>query len=130
VLGVEFGPNFGFVMLTCVVGGVMGVTFGAFLAAILKGSEGLRLAVMLTVSLLSSALAGMMFPTIKYVVVEAVPILQYVNPANLVSDAFYALYYYGPGERFTLNLLLMLAFSAVFSLAVYFVTRRQKYASI
>lgn len=130
VLGVDFGSSFGYVALICVVGGIMGVTFGAFLASILRGSEGLRIAVMLTVSLLCSALAGMMFPTIKYVVVEAVPVLQYINPANLVSDAFYALYYYGPGERFTLNLLLMLAFSAVFSLAVYLVTRRQKYASL
>ncbi len=130
VLGVDFGPNFGYVALTCVVGGVMGVTFGALLAALIKGSEGLRLAVMLTVSLLSSALAGMMFPTIKYIVVEAVPALSYINPANLVSDALFALYYYGPGPRFTLNLTLMLAFSAVFSLAVYIVMRRQKYASL
>jgi ABC-2 type transport system permease protein len=130
VLGVDFGPNFGYVALTCVASGVMGVTFGALLAALVKGSAGLRLAVMLTVSLLSSALAGMMFPTIKYIVVEAVPALSYINPANLVSDALYALYYYGPGPRFALNLALMMAFSVVFSLAVYIVMRRQKYASL
>jgi ABC-2 type transport system permease protein len=47
-----------------------------------------------------------------------------------VSDALYALYYYGPGARFTLNILLMLAFTALFSLVVYLVTRRQKYASL
>ena len=130
VLGVNFGPNIGYIVLTCVISGIMGVTFGAFLAAVIRGSDSLRLAVMLTVSLLSSAVAGMVFPTIKYLAVEAIPALQYGNPANRVSDAFYALYYYGPGERLTLNLLLMLAFSAVFSLAVYFVTRRQKYASL
>lgn len=130
VLGVDFGPRFGHLALTCVVSGVMGVTFGAFQSALVKGSNGLRLAVMLAVSLLSSALAGMMFPTIKYIVVEAVPALAYINPANLVSDALYALYYYGPGPRFTLNLVLMLAFSAVFSLVVYIVMRRQKYASL
>ena len=130
VLGVDFGPQLGFAALTCIVGGVMGVTFGAFLASVIRGSDSLRLAVLLTVSLLSSALAGMVFPTIKYAVTEAVPVMQYINPAGLVSDAFYALYYYGAGARFTLNILLMLGFTVVFSLAVYLVTRRQKYASL
>ncbi len=130
VLGVDFGGHLGYVVLTCVVAGVMGVTFGAFLAALLKGSDGLRLAVILSVSLLCSALAGMVFPTVKYLAVEAVPVLQYINPANLVSDAFYALYYYGPGGRYTLNILLMLSFSVVFTLIVYLATRRQKYASL
>lgn len=130
VLGVDFGAQLGYVVLTCVAAGCMGVTFGAFLASLIRGSDSLRLAVLLTVSLLSSTLAGLVFPTIKYTVTEAVPIMQYINPAGLVSDAFYALYYYGPGPRFTLNILLMLAFTVVFSLVVYLVTRRRKYASI
>ena len=130
VLGVDFGTQLGYVVLTCVVAGCMGVTFGAFLASLIRGSDSLRLAVLLSVSLLSSSLAGMVFPTIKYTVTEAVPILQYINPAGLVSDALYALYYYGPGPRFSLNIILMLVFTVVFSLVVYLVTRRQKYASL
>lgn len=130
VLGVNFGNQLGSVLLVCAVAGLMGVTFGAFVAALIPGSENARNAVLLSVSLLSSTLAGMVSPTLKYLVTEAVPPLQYINPANLVSDALYALYYYGPGQRYTLNLLLMLVFSAVFALGVYLVTRRQKYASL
>jgi ABC-2 type transport system permease protein len=129
-LGVDFGAQLGSVILFCVVAGYMGVAFGAFVASIARGSDGVRLGILLAVSLGSSTIAGMVHPSIKYAVTEAVPVLQYINPANLVSDALYALYYYGGGSRFVLNLLLMLAFSAVFTVIVFFVTRRQKYASI
>ena len=129
-LGVDFGPQLGSIALFCVVAGYMGVAFGAFIASVVRGSEGVRLGVLLGVSLASSTIAGMVHPSIKYTVTQAVPVLQYINPANLVSDALYALYYYGGGSRFTLNLLLMLAFSAVFTVTVFLVTRRQKYASI
>jgi ABC-2 type transport system permease protein len=129
-LGVDFGAQLGRIALLCVVAGYMGVAFGAFLASVIRGSEGVRMGVLLAVSLGSSTIAGMVHPNIKYAVTEAVPILQYINPANLVSDALYALYYYGGGGRFTLNILLMLAFSMLFTVTVFFVTRRQKYASI
>jgi ABC-2 type transport system permease protein len=130
VLGVDFGKQLGGVILTCIVSGIMGVTFGAFLAAVIRGSENIRNAVMIGASLLCSVIAGMVSPSLKYIVTQAVPILQYINPANLVSDALYALYYYGLGTRFTLNIVLMLAFSAAFSVSVYLVMRRQKYASL
>ena len=108
----------------------MGVTFGAMVAALIKTSEGVRMGIMISVSLLLSALAGMVYPGLKYIVTEAVPIMAYINPANLISDAFYALFYYGVGPRFYLNNGLLLAFSIVFTLVVYLVTRRQKYASL
>ena len=130
VLGVNFGAQLGSIVLFCVVAGYMGVAFGALIGAVVRGSEGVRIGVLLAVSLGSSTIAGMVHPSIKYAVTQAVPALQYVNPANLVSDALYALYYYGGGSRFTLNIVLMLAFSAVFTVIVFFVTRRQKYASI
>ena len=130
VLGVSFGSQLGPILLLCLVAGIMGVTFGAFLSALIPGSEQLRNAIMLSVSILSSVVAGMVSPNIKYIVTTAVPPLAYINPANLVSDALYSLYYYGAGSRYVLNLLLMVAFSAVFSIVVFIVTRRQKYASL
>ncbi len=130
VLGVDFGAQLGSIALVCVVSGYMGVTFGAFIASLARGSEGVRMGVLLAVSLASSSIAGMVHPNIKYAVTQAVPVLQYINPANLVSDALYALYYYGGGSRFALNILLMLAFSLIFTVIVFLVTRRQKYASI
>ena len=130
VLGVDFGNQLGGVALICVVAGYMGVSFGAFVASLARGSENTRQGILLAVSLGSSSIAGMVHPDLKYLVTQAVPVLQYINPANLVSDALYALYYYGGGQRFILNILLMLAFSLLFTVTIFAVTRRKKYASI
>jgi ABC-2 type transport system permease protein len=128
VLHVDFGAQLGAVLATCLVSSIMGVAFGAMVAALVKNS-GIRIAVMLAVSLALSSLAGMVSPSLKYLVTDTLPVLSYLNPANLISDAFYALYY-GYNARFILNLALMLGFAVVFTLVVYLVTRRQKYASL
>jgi ABC-2 type transport system permease protein len=130
VLNISFGSQLVPVLVNCFFASIMGVTFGAMVAALVKTSEGVRLAILISISLFFSALAGMVYPSLKYIVTQAVPVMAYLNPANLISDSFYALHYYGVGSRFYLNNGLMLAFSIVFTLVVYLVTRRQKYASL
>jgi ABC-2 type transport system permease protein len=130
-LKVDFGPQIGPILLACFGASLMGVSFGAAVASLVKkGSTHLRMGIMLAISMVSSCLAGLNNISIKYAVTHAVPALAYINPANLVADAFYALYYYSGYDRFLLNLGLMLALSALFLLIVYFATRRRKYASI
>ncbi len=130
VLGVHFGEQLLFVLIACLAGSVTGVTFGAMLGAVIKGGEGIKTAVLLVTSLLMSFLSGLMVSGIKYTVVHAAPIMAYVNPANLISDAFYSLYYYTSYAKFFENVGLLLGFSAVFTLIVYLITRRQRYASL
>lgn len=129
ILGVDFGSRLGYVVLTCFCAGIMGVTFGGFIAAIVRNAN-IRMAAMLTVSLVLSSIAGMVSPQLKFAVTEAAPIMAYINPANLVTDAFYSLFCYSSNTRFFINIALMLGFSALFSGVVYLVTRRQKYASL
>jgi len=108
----------------------MGVSFGALIGASNTKSENFKSALSTAISLTFSFLAGMMMVNVKYIVTHAVPALAWLNPANLITDAFYSLYYYDTYERFYLNIGLLFAFAAVFYLIVYFITRRQKYASI
>ncbi len=130
VLGVHFGNQLLFVLIACLAGSITGVTFGAMLGAVIKGGEGIKIAVLLVTSLLMSFLSGLMVMEIKYTVVHAAPIMAYVNPANLISDAFYSLYYYTSYAKFFENIGLLLGISAVFTLIVYLITRRQRYASL
>jgi len=129
-LKVDFGGQLGFVLVTCFFGSTMGVSFGALIGALVKGNGHIKIAVMISVSMFLSFLAGLMNINIKYTVTHAAPALAYINPANLISDAFYSLYYYSSHTRLFINLGLLLGFSIVFYLVVYFVTRRQKYASL
>ncbi len=130
VLGVQFGDKFGFVILAAVAGSCVGVAYGAVVGALLKKSEGLKTAAIIGLSMIFSFLAGLMYRDMKYIVAKNAPLLSYLNPANLIADAYYSLYYYDTLDRYLLNIGLLFAFSAVLFLIVYFVMRRQKYASL
>jgi ABC-2 type transport system permease protein len=130
VMGIQFNAPLPLLLAACLMGSCMGVTFGAFLSALPIRKEGIKIAVMITVSMVLSFLAGLMVSTIKYAVIHAAPIMAYLNPANVLSDAFYALYAYSDHSRFLFNLGLLAAFSVVFSFVVYLLTRRQKYDSL
>jgi len=130
VLGYEFGSQLGLVVLTALAGCFMGVSFGACIAALIRQKEGIKSGILISTSMLMSFFAGMMYHGIKYVVVQAVPIMAYINPANLITDAFLALYYDGASARFFTNLFILLAFGLLFSLLTFAVLRRQRYASL
>lgn len=129
-LKVSFGNQLGYIMLTCFAGCLMGVSWGAMIGAVIKKKEGVKIAVLIAVSMLCSFLSGMMSDQIKYWVAQTLPVLAYINPANLVTDAFYSLYYYDTYSRFFTNIGLLFAFSILCYFIVYFIMRRQKYASL
>lgn len=130
ILGIDFGNRIGWIVLTLFMGSFVGVSFGAFISAIVVGSESIKLAITLSVSMLGSMLSGMMFSDMKYLVSIHAPIIQYINPVNLISDAFYALYYFTSMDRYLINLGLLGVFAVIFSLGTYFLVRGRKYASL
>ncbi len=77
-----------------------------------------------------SVLSGMMGITMKYVIDKNVPILNKINPANMITDGFYALYYYDTPERFFMNLISLILFSLVLFLISIVILRGEKYDSI
>jgi len=130
VFNVDFGPKTGYVILTAVLGSMTGISFGAFISAIVKKSEGIKIAALIGVSMVGSFLAGMMYQNMKYIIAQNVPVLSYLNPANLLTDALYSLYYYDTFSRYTLNIILLCIFIVIFSLGTYLIIRRRKYASL
>jgi len=130
VIGVDFGNQIGYILFTCFVGCATGISFGAFVSAIVKKSEGVKMAILIGSTMTASFLAGMMNGNMKYIVEKNVPILAYINPVALITDAFYALYYYDTHTRFFMNIGLMSGFTVLFCLFTYLIIRRQKYASI
>lgn len=130
VLGIDFGTKSAYIILICFFGSIAGVSFGAFIGAVVKGSPHLKGSIMVAINLLSSCLAGLMSLNLKYMVTSTLPFMAYINPANLISDALYSLNYYSTYTRFYTNIACLFGMSVVFILAVYYVIRRQKYASI
>ena len=130
VLKIDFGNQIGYILLTCFVGCATGLTFGAFVSSIIKKGEGIKTAILIVFTMTTAFLAGMMFATMKYIVEKNAPIVAYLNPVALITDAFYALYYFDTHTRFFINIWLLSGFTVLFCLATYLIIRRQKYASI
>ncbi|MGI6119536.1 MAG: ABC transporter permease [Desulfosporosinus sp.] len=129
-LKVNFGSKTGYVLLTSFVGSVAGISFGTFISAIVKKSEGIKIAILIGSTMLCSFLAGMMYPSMKYIVAQKMPILSYLNPVNLLTDAFYCLYYFDTFSRYALNMGALFCFIIVFCSGTYFIIRRRRYASL
>lgn len=130
VLSIDFGTRALLVVLTCVLGSICGVTFGAMLRAVIKKNEKTVNAISNAVVLLLSFLTGLMNPEVKYMVADHIPFFAKINPANLITDSLYYLYYFDSLEKYWCNLICMVVVTLVFVTITYFVTRRRQYASI
>ncbi|SCG82186.1 antibiotic transport system permease protein [Proteiniborus sp. DW1] len=130
ILKIDFGNQLGYIALTCIIGTFTGVTFGTCITTVVKKSEGLRIGILIGLSMIMSFLSGMMYDKMKYIVSTKVPILGYINPANLITDSFYSLYYYDTHTRYFKDIALLCIIAGIFSLITYLVIRRQKYASL
>ena len=130
VLKIDFGNQIGYILLASFAGCCAGVSFGAVIGAATKKGEGIKTGIIISASMTMSFLAGLMVAQMKYTAVKSFPILAYINPANLIADAFYALYYYNTYDRYFLNVGLLFAFAFVFYLIVFLLMRGQQYESI
>lgn len=131
VLDVVLASNIALVLLISLVASITGVWFGAFTAISLrKASIGVKIAITSTTGVLGGMLAGMMSPVIKYWVNNNFPYINYINPANLINEGLYSLYYYPTTERYFFNLIMLVVIAAVFIVGTLLIFRRDNYESI
>ncbi|MEK6265478.1 MAG: ABC transporter permease [Clostridium sp.] len=129
-LKIDFGNQLPFIVLLCFVGCSTGISLGTMIGALVKKSEGLKIGVLIGTTMTGSFLAGLMYVDMKYIVEKSMPILSYINPAALITDGFYTLYYYNDHQRFFIHISILSLLSIVFCLTTYSIIRRQKYASL
>ncbi|NLK99106.1 MAG: ABC transporter permease [Clostridiales bacterium] len=130
VLGISFGNNLPHLILACIVGSLLGLFIGVTVGVWVNKSSGVQGAITTSIIMFGAFLSGMMFVDMKYLVAKKVPILQYINPVNLVSDSFYSLYYYDDFNRFNLNITILLIMTVILCVVSYLGLRRRTYASI
>ena len=131
ILDVSFGSQFGYVFLMMVLGAFAGNAFGILIGSITsKIPPDGKTGIMTSITLICSALAGMMAVQLKYYVQEYAPFLTYINPVNMITDGLYSLYYYGVGERYFFNLALLAGFTMVCYLISFRALSRKSYHSL
>lgn len=129
-LRIDFGNQLPYILLLCFVGCAVGVSFGTMVSAVIKKNEGTKIGILISTTLIGCFFAGMYNANMKYLIEKNAPILAYINPASLITDGFYTLYYYNTHGRFFLNISILMVLSVLFCLITYFIIRRQKYASL
>lgn len=130
VLKVDYGSDIIHVILLIAIGSLASLTLGLGVSTMLKINENAKTGILIAITMLWSTLSGMMGITTKYVIDKNIPILNILNPANMITDAFYSLYYYDTLNRFYSNIISLLVFSLIMIIISYESLRRQKYDSI
>lgn len=131
VLGIVLSSNLFLVVLIALLASITGVWLGAFMAISLrKAPIGLKIAITSSIGVIGGMFAGMMSPAIKYWVNETIPIVNLINPANLINDGLYSLYYYPTTERYFTNVYTLLGISIFLIAGTLLMFRRDSYESI
>lgn len=130
VLGISFGSQFGYAILTCVVGSMVGLAFGSLVSMPAKWKGGVKISIVVGVSMICCFLAGLMVGGINYIVEQNLPLLAMLNPAARISDAFYCLYYYDDHTRYFQNMGILVVMAAVMVGGSVVFARRKQYESI
>ncbi len=130
VLKVDYGTNLRLIILLGAVGSFAGLSMGLLVGTVLKAGEAMKTGIMISVTMLGCFLSGMMGITMKYIVDKNVPIINKINPASMITDGFYALYYYDTLDRYFFNVASLVIFAIIAMAISYICLRRQKYDSI
>ena len=130
ILKVNYGDNLTFIILLGVIGSLAGISMGLTIGTCLRANENTKTGILIAITMLGCFLSGMMGITMKYVVDKNVPIINKLNPASMITDGFYSLYYYNTLDRYWFNIVSLFIFSGIMILISYISLRRQKYDSI
>lgn len=130
VLKIDFGSHILLCILLSIIGSLAGLSIGLFVSTVLKTNENTKVGIIISISMFYSFLSGMMGITMKYIIDKNVPLLNKINPANMITDGFYSLYYYNTLDRYIGNIISLVIFSVILLTISGLVLRRQKYDSI
>lgn len=130
VLKVDYGNDTTLIFILALVGSLAGLSLGIAVGSLFKTNENLKTGILISLTMFGCFLSGMMGITMKYLIDKNVPIINKLNPASMITDGFYSLYYYDTLDRYIFNVISLLIFAGILILISFISLRRQKYDSI
>ena len=127
---VDYGNNLIYVFILSLFGSLAGLALGIAISSINNISEVTKNGILISIIMFCCFLSGMMGVSMKYIIDKNIPFLNKINPANMITDGFYSLYYYDNLNRFYFNLLSLFIFSIIMILISLRNLKRQEYDSI
>ena len=112
-LKIDYGTNLPLIILLSLTGSLAGLSLGIAVATLVKSNENVKTGILIAVTMFGCFLSGMMGITMKYIVDKDIPIVNKLNPASMITDGFYSLYYYDTFDRYFFNIASLLIFSGI-----------------
>lgn len=131
VLGIDFGDKLIMVYITAIFSGWVGVALGFFVGSIGKMGEAAKIGLYTAVSLFLCFLSGLMVMNMKQNL-EKIGLgwFNKINPAAVISDAFYCLNVYDDYEVYTTKIITMAITIVIFAVLGFIMTRKRKFKSL
>ncbi|MCM1497545.1 MAG: ABC transporter permease [Clostridium sp.] len=126
----DFGDNAVLILLGTWVGSFVGLAGGTMIAVMAKGEKAAKEGLAVAFFMVSSFLGGLQWVDITYVLEKHCPVINRINPATLMVNAFKSLAVFGDYSQYAVNLLTLLAIGILFLAVSIIKLRRNRYASI
>ena len=130
VLGISLGTDYTSLLLVNFMGSLIGITMGLAFGSLTKLSLNIKMSLTVVITLLPSFLAGLMFANMKNIIEQHVPFINRINPAAVLSDAYYCMGVYQDMDRFVRCIVTLVIMSILFLTAAFLGIRRERYDSI
>ncbi|WP_230399595.1 ABC transporter permease [Novisyntrophococcus fermenticellae] len=130
ILGIGFAGEMGKMLLVSGIGSMIGVSLGILVGSAGRMTENLKIGIMLGVSMTCSFLSGLMIGGMKDIVEKHAPLVNRLNPAALITDAFYCINVYDNPERFYRDLGTLAVLGVLMLAGAYLIVRKECYESI
>ena len=130
ILKIDYGNNLPRILLISILGSLAGISLGTSIGTLIKATSEVKTNIITFFFLFSCFLAGMMGPAIKYLVDTNLPLLNKVNPANMIVDGLYSLNIYDDFSRYNSNIISLVCFSILCISLSIVVLKKQKFKSL
>lgn len=126
----DFGSNAGMVLLGAWAGSFTGLAGGMLIGVVPKGGRAAKEGLCVAFFVVSSFLSGLQWVNITYYIEKYCPVINRINPATLVVNAFKSLAVFGDTKQYMVNVATLLGIGILFLFISIMKLRRTKYASI
>lgn len=130
VLGISLGTDYMSLLLVNFMGSLIGITMGLAFGSLTKLSLNIKMSLTVVLTLFPSFFAGLMFANMKNIMEQHVPFINRINPAAVLSDAYYCMGVYQDMDRFARCIATLAIMSILLLTAAFLGVRRERYDSI
>lgn len=106
------------------------IGFGMIIGITVKARADTKISMAIGISMLMSFLAGMMTPNVRYTMIRNVPFLARLNPAELMTDSLFSIYFFDNTAQLLANCLQFIIYAIILFIVSGLLLRRQSYESV